>query len=218
MSGEQARSRSSTPTSESSSESTPASAKKIVLVTGGSGFIGRPALPLLVERGYEVWVARASASRGDLPAGVREIQADLLRAEDLDRLFATVKPTHLLHLAWDVTHGQFWKSPENLRWVAASLELTRRFAENGGKRAVFAGTCAEYDWSVGRCVEDETPLKPATLYGVAKNSLHEVARNFFKQQGLSYAWGRIFLPLRFSWIKNSSTARLVSSTCFWKPV
>jgi dTDP-L-rhamnose 4-epimerase len=31
-------------------------------------------------------------------------------------------------------------------WVAASLRLFQEFANHGGQRAVFAGTCAEYDW------------------------------------------------------------------------
>ena len=55
-------------------------------------------------------------------------------------------PTHLLHLAWYAEPGLFWRSPENLRWVEASLRLLRAFAEHGGQRAVMAGSCAEYAW------------------------------------------------------------------------
>ncbi|WP_349264119.1 NAD-dependent epimerase/dehydratase family protein, partial [Longimicrobium sp.] len=47
-----------------------------VLVTGGGGFVGRQALPLLAERGHEV---HALTSRGrDDADGVRWHRADLL--------------------------------------------------------------------------------------------------------------------------------------------
>ena len=36
---------------------------------------------------------------------------------------------------------------ENVRWVEASLALLQAFADAGGRRAVMAGTCAEYEWS-----------------------------------------------------------------------
>jgi nucleoside-diphosphate-sugar epimerase len=91
-----------------------------------------------------------------------------------------------------VEPGAFWSSPENVRWVEASLALLRAFADAGGQRAVVAGTCAEYDWSAGVCVEGETPLVPATLYGTCKHGLHTVAAGLAAEQGLSLAWGRIF--------------------------
>ena len=68
-----------------------------------------------------------------------------------------------------------WGSLENVRWVEASLLLLRHFAAAGGRRAVVAGTCAEYDWSRSPLSEAESPLVPATLYGAAKRGLRVVA-------------------------------------------
>lgn len=70
-----------------------------------------------------------------------------------------------------------------------------------------AGTCAEYEWGDQRCLELETPLRPATLYGVTKNSLREVAECFAQLNGLSFAWGRIFL----TYGPHEHVARLVPS-------
>jgi nucleoside-diphosphate-sugar epimerase len=152
-----------------------------VLVTGATGFIGRHALGPLRERGYDV----ATASRAD---GV-----DLLAPGAAEAVVARVRPTHLLHLAWYAEHGRFWTSPENLRWVEASLALLRAFAGAGGTRAVVAGTCAEYDWDVaGVCAERTTPLRAATLYGASKHGLRVIAEAYAAQEGFQLAWGRIF--------------------------
>jgi nucleoside-diphosphate-sugar epimerase len=153
------------------------------------------ALEPLRERGFEVV---ALTSRGD-PArrpdvdGVRWQVADLLAADGADAAIAEVAPTHLLHLAWYAEPGAFWQAPENVRWVEASLRLLRAFHGAGGRRAVLAGTCAEYDWAdETHCVEGVTPLAPATLYGTSKHALRLVAESFAGGAGLSVAWGRIF--------------------------
>src|SRR5205085_8625551 len=87
-----------------------------------------------------------------------------------------------------------WTAPENVRWVEASLALLRAFAEAGGRRAVLAGTCAEYDWGAGDEVLNErnTPLRPDTLYGAAKHGLHVVGAAQAAQVGFELAWGRVF--------------------------
>lgn len=118
-----------------------------------------------------------------------------------------VRPTHLLHFAWYAEPGLFWESPENLRWLEASIFLLRSFRESGGKRVVMAGTCAEYDWSYGCCSERITPCHPATLYGVSKNALQEVLLTYSVEEKLSSAWGRIF----FLYGPKEHPLRLVSS-------
>jgi nucleoside-diphosphate-sugar epimerase len=124
---------------------------------------------------------------------VRWHRADLLDDGAIDRLVADVAPTHLLHLAWYAEPGAFWRSPENLRWVEASLRLMRAFAEHGGQRAVLAGTCAEYAWADRTvCSEYATPCEPATLYGVSKHALRLVAERYAAEVGVSLAWGRVF--------------------------
>ena len=157
---------------------------KRVLLTGSSGFIGRHAVAPLLRAGYDV---HAVGRRGG--AGVTSHVLDLMDRSQVADLLNAVRPTHLLHFAWYAEHGKFWSSPLNLDWTAASLSLYRAFAEAGGERAVFAGTCAEYDWAEPHLVEDVTPSRPATLYGVCKNGLREMV---LKAGGPSVGWGRIF--------------------------
>jgi nucleoside-diphosphate-sugar epimerase len=176
-----------------------------VLVTGATGFIGRNASRALVERGFDVHAVTSGEPPPD--DDVTWHRADLLNADGaLDAVHAA-SPTHLLHLAWYAEHGAFWKSPENVRWVEASLRLLRAFAGASGRRAVVAGTCAEYDWSFGTLKEDETPLAPATLYGAAKHGLHTIAASYAAEAGFELAWGRVF----FLYGPREHPSRLVSS-------
>lgn len=163
---------------------------KRVLVTGAGGFIGRQCLEPLIRAGYEVHaVTRRSATVE--PPGVRWVACDLLAPGAAERIIAQSKPTHLLHLAWIAAPGLYWTSPDNERWLAASRMFLERFVATGGRRAVVAGTCAEYDWSEGICRELSTPLRPVSLYGQCKLKLFEYLRGL-TSPGFSAGWGRVF--------------------------
>jgi nucleoside-diphosphate-sugar epimerase len=177
------------------------------LVTGATGFVGRHALRALAELGFEVH----AASRGEPPAELAGLavwhRADLLEPSSAEAVIGATRPSHLLHLAWYAEHGEYWGSLENVRWVEASLRLLRRFADADGRRAVVAGTCAEYDWSRSPLSEVDTPLRPATLYGAAKHGLHVVAAALAAGAGFELAWGRIF----FLYGPHEDPRRLVAS-------
>lgn len=165
------------------------------LVTGATGFVGRHALAPLVARGFEVHAVSRMPSGGgvaDDASGVTWHEADLLAHGEGAGVIARVMPTHLLHLAWYAEPGDYWESPLNLSWLAASLELLRAFGEHGGRRVAAAGSCAEYGRSSDPCVEGATPVEPSTLYAAAKHALHLVASRYARNAGLSLAWARLF--------------------------
>jgi nucleoside-diphosphate-sugar epimerase len=167
------------------------SGKIRVLVTGASGFIGRHTLPELVSRGYDVH----AIGRTSLPE-IRNVtwhQCDLLVPGAVVPIVRALRADHLLHLAWNAVPGSFWSALENLDWVAATLQLFRAFAASGGRRAVFAGTCAEYDWSFDLLSEDETPMVPRTLYGRAKGAVRDLVLDPNASKDVSVAWAHLFL-------------------------
>ncbi len=175
-----------------------------MLVTGGSGFVGRAVLPELLARGFAVH-AVSRRPLPDAPAGVVQHRADLLDPAAMPPILSAIRPSHLVHLAWTVTPGRFWRAPENLDWVAASLLLYRAFVGAGGRRVLGVGTCAEYDWTHGLLDEATTPCRPATLYGVAKHALHQLLGAAAVQDGVSLAWGRLF----FLYGPHEAPSRLV---------
>jgi len=178
---------------------------KRALLTGATGFIGRQAIAGLRRRDYEVHAVSRNPLRAE--PGLVWHEADLLRGGASAALIAAVRPTHLLHLAWFAAPGKFWTARENFSWVRASLELLEAFSAANGERAVMAGSCAEYDWSAGTCIEGVTPLAPATVYGTCKHALQTMLGAFSGQFGLSSAWGRIF----FLFGPHEHPSRLVAS-------
>ncbi|MEA2191050.1 MAG: dTDP-L-rhamnose 4-epimerase [Solirubrobacteraceae bacterium] len=177
-----------------------------VLVTGASGFVGRPAIAALTARGFEVHaVARRIPAAGDCE--VTWHAADLLDASARGALLASVRASHLLHLAWYAEPGAFWAARENAAWVAATVGLVDDFAAAGGSRATLAGTCAEYDWSAPGPLAEDAPLAPATYYGVCKAATHAVAQGLAELAGVSLSWGRIF----FLYGPREDERRLVAS-------
>ena len=170
-----------------------------VLVTGAGGFLGRWAVPALESRGFEVQALR------------HRTDVNLLERGAIEALIAAVRPTHLLHFAWIATPGLYWTSPENERWREAGAHLARAFFAAGGQRAVFAGSCAEYDWSrAGICAERTTPLADAegpapTAYAAAKLALAREVAGIADAAGGEVAWGRIF----FQFGPGEHPARLV---------
>lgn len=163
---------------------------KRVLITGATGFIGQQAIPILVEKGFEVHAI--SLNWHDYGENVKWHAANLMDSKLIKQIMEELRPSHLLHFAWYTVPPQYWNSTENFRWVESSIALLDNFIVCGGKRVVMAGTCAEYDWTYGYCSENVTPRRPSTPYGICKNSLQEMMRSYCGKEKVSGAWGRIF--------------------------
>ncbi|MEM8932680.1 MAG: NAD(P)-dependent oxidoreductase [Acidobacteriota bacterium] len=167
-----------------------------VLVTGGSGFLGRPCVDQLVARGWRVTATRRGPDHDDtdrVPSAIWR-SVDLLDAEQTAALVASTRPSHLLHLAWATGHDGFRDGIENYRWIGASLDLLRHFVDHGGRRVVSVGTGAEYDWTDGGvCTETTTPLRPGSTYGLCKRTFSELFGRYLDQHpDTSGAWARLF--------------------------
>jgi nucleoside-diphosphate-sugar epimerase len=158
--------------------------KRNVLVTGGSGFLGRQIVTSLLSLGCE-------------PTLLQSPRQDLLSPGGPQRVVAAARADTLIHAAWITRHGDYWDSEENIAWVTSSLELVRAFAAVGGKRVVFVGSCAEYDWTRPTDIpwRETRALRPTSLYGAAKFATWTVIAAFAAQAGLSAACARVFMPV-----------------------
>ncbi len=179
-----------------------------VLVTGGSGFIGRHVVTTLAERGDEVRVV-------DL-LGYPDPSVDCLIGDLRDREVVSKALTSdidaVVHLAAITSVLLSVQDPEGVfsTNVEASHLLLERCRELGVARFVFASTNAVVG-NIGAKVIDETsPLAPLTPYGATKAAVEMLLGAY----GASY--GLCSVALRFTNVygagmqtKDSVIARLM---------
>jgi nucleoside-diphosphate-sugar epimerase len=177
-------------------------ASRSVVITGGTGFLGRHMVETLVGRGFVVHILsrsltqeRASELSQRYGAAVQTHRVDLHDTDKVTPLVRRIRASHMLHAAWDTRHGVFWNSPENLDWIVTSKLLLQAFIEGGGRRFVGVGTCAEYDWEARDLLftEGATKLLPATMYGQSKLAFRKSLATLSQHHAMSAAWGRVFL-------------------------
>lgn len=156
-----------------------------VLLTGFTGFIGQALYKKLLCDEIDLHVTSRFPQHSIKNAYV----IDLLDHEATHSLVQKIKPDILIHLAWDVTHGEFWTSSKNVLYADASIHLFQCFIENGGKKIIATGTCAEYpvsNKSVSETISVDTSI--LTPYGREKRRVSE----WLKNNNCDFTWLRIF--------------------------
>lgn len=160
-------------------------------VTGGTGFIGREIVKRLENLGVCYILTRKK--KEDTKSRVY-IQGSISNTEFIKRILDEIRPTDLVHLAWDVKAEDFASSNVNGQWAKWSVALAQLFLKAGGKTIVAGGTCFEYDLSRENILTEESQCWPSTFYGMAKLftclKIEELCRIFDAR----FVWGRIFYP------------------------
>ena len=182
-----------------------------LLITGARGFVGRACVERACELGFEVH----ATSRGMVKdSGFARSRAhwhnvNLLNSTQLLNLLDLIKPSHVLHTAWETTHGSYWQDLHNLDWLSTGTVLMKWSVENNIDRLVCVGSCAEYEWSDRIFKETESLEVPHTFYGCIKLAHHKALMATASQHGLSAATGRIF----FGYGPNENVNRIVPYCC-----
>lgn len=164
---------------------------KKVFLTGATGLIGKETLPFLKSRDCEIY---ALSKSGELKGvkdlkGINIIKGDLFDKELIKGVIGEIKPEYLLHFAWYCT-GTF-ESVINYEFLSSSLDLLTAFGENGGKKAVMAGTYAEYGY-YDENLKESFKTQPINTYSACKDFLHQISAHYCDKNNIAFGWGRIF--------------------------
>ena len=167
-----------------------------LFVTGATGFIGSALVTQALERGWEVTALLVPEDDGArlapaLRQRMRVLRGSLNNPRAWEREMAAAAPRVAVHLAWNTAPGSYLDTRENLDWLDWSTRLFALLPTLGCRRIVGVGTCAEYDPSRGQ-IDEETPLKPLTLYAACKAALRLVGEQLAGQDRVAFAWARIF--------------------------
>lgn len=165
---------------------------KKILLTGATGFIGRACLRVFQNTDFEVHALFRHRPIAD--TDINWHQCDILDPIQVSKIMDSINPDYLIHSAWYVEHKLFWSSEKNIDYIPATINLYKKFSFNGGKKAIFLGTCAEYAPNYSHCDEETTPLLPTTLYGIAKKQTFELLTQLNKDcpRYAPFSWVRIF--------------------------
>lgn len=186
---------------------------KRILFTGATGLIGQAVIKPLMDNGFDVY----AISRNKLSGTANWINADIFNENDIKTVMSDVKPQYLLNMAWCTT-GDYLTSDLNYSFLSAGINLLRHFANNGGKRAVYTGTCFEYRFKDSPLKETDDLDPNKTVYTFCKNKLRETAEYFCKKHGINFGWGRIFYVYGKNEHKSRLTAMVIDKLSKNEPV
>ncbi|MGK6316183.1 NAD-dependent epimerase/dehydratase family protein [Neorhizobium sp. DT-125] len=167
----------------------------VVLLTGGTGFVGRQVLRALTDTGARVRLVVREGSEGRLAD--RSAVEGMIRTKDLFRepvewwAKALDGVETVIHVAWYVESGKYLQSPENITCLEGTLRMAQAAALAGVKRFVGVGTCFEYDISAGMLATD-TPLRPVSPYAGAKAAAFLALSQWLPLHQIDFAWCRLF--------------------------
>ena len=177
--------------------------KMKILVTGGTGFIGRHVTRELLLRGHTVdvlvrglWDAEVvpyfSFDAADVPIVAHPIRGDIFKPETLPNLRGY---DALVHLAWSA-RSDYLTTTSNLDHVSAAVTLAHAALASGTVQHVcMAGSSFEYAASSEPVTESArlTPLTDGPLY-VACKRLAYVAIDMAVKCEVRFLWPRVFQP------------------------
>jgi len=160
---------------------------RLVLVTGASGFIGKRLALALTEVGARV-VGVSRHARPWQHVGVEWAQADLTEADSVHRLFASLEPDCVFHLASEVLGSRDMRHvlPTLGANLLTSVNLLLAATTWGCERLVLAGSMEEPS-------PDEFPAVPSSPYAAAKWSAGGYARMFHALYATPAVVARIFM-------------------------
>lgn len=176
-----------------------------ILVTGGSGFLGRAFVRQALAAGHDVAILSRQPLPVVDPSGARLV-AGGLESPPWDDI-AGFQPEAVVHAAWIATPGVYLDSPENSDWLRWSRAFAQRLPDLGVRHLTVLGTCIEYAITGKPLHETGTPLAPASPYAKAKAELHAALMSDLAASGTRLAWARIFYPYG----PREHPARLASS-------
>lgn len=163
----------------------------MILVTGGTGYIGSHTTLELLQEGYDVLVAdNLSNSSVESLNRVRSItgrnatfvEADLLDKKAMDQLFQTYPIEAVIHFAGLKAVGESVEKPllyyQNN--VTGTLHLCESMARHGVKKLVFSSSATVYGNPSQSPLTEESDLSAMNPYGQTKLTIEHILRDLSK--------------------------------------
>lgn len=154
-----------------------------ILVTGANGYLGSGIIKQMLDDGYEVIATDRSTKRCDDRA--IKIECDLFSVDDPYTFFQ--EPDVVLHLAW--RDGFVHNSDNHIIDLPQHHKFLLKIFKSNVHRVAVMGSMHEVGFYEGS-IDEDSPCKPMSLYGIAKNSLRLDVQYMASTYHKQYQWLR----------------------------
>jgi UDP-glucose 4-epimerase len=163
-----------------------------IVVTGGAGFIGSHIVDRYLELGHEVMVvdnlwAHGGGRRENVPPRAGFAMLDV-RDDDLTRLFLEYKPQVVCHHAaqHSVAIGSRDPKYDAQVNVLGLLNVLEASAKAGARKVIYASSGATYGTPDRLPIDEHTPQRPESPYGITKLAGEHYLRFYKSERGLDF--------------------------------
>lgn len=169
-----------------------------IFLTGGTGFIGRNLLPLLVEAGHRIILYVREGSRTDFLERYSAWECAPYRKEDgqMHDIFLEERVELIIHLATDYVKRH---DDEDLqRMLSANIEFPTCMLQSAVKAKVpffiNTGTFFEYDLGKTEPIDETRPLSPYNLYAATKVAFERLLMYYTANHAMKALTLKLFAP------------------------
>lgn len=168
---------------------------KIVLVTGGAGYIGSHVCKALSIQGFTpvTYDNFSSGNHAAVQWGPLE-EGDIRDEEKLTATIQKYKPCAIMHFAALIQVGDSVANPSTYynNNVFGSYTLLETARKNNIMNMVFSSTAAVYGMPETKTIPEDAPLSPINPYGHTKLAMENMIRDYSHAYGLNHAILRYF--------------------------
>jgi UDP-glucose-4-epimerase GalE len=167
---------------------------RIILVTGGAGYIGSHVCYTLKQQGWEpiCFDNFSTGHRWAVKYGPL-VEGDLLNLTDIKKAIKTYKPLAVMHLASFIQVGESVKDP--LKYyknnIAGMINLLEAMKEENIPYMIFSSSAAVYGNPLTCPIDENHPCQPINPYGYTKLVIEQMLAD------CSVAYGIHSVSLRY---------------------
>jgi len=175
-----------------------------ILVTGGAGLIGSHIVDQAVAAGHQVAVIdslweEGGGKKNNLNPRAHFYQADITDEAALNAIFDEVRPEIVSHQAAQHSVAVSTKNPKLDAQVnvLGLLNVLTNCTRVGTRKIVFASSGATYGTPAYLPVDEQTPQRPESPYGITKMVAEHYLRYWQEAYGLNYTalrYGNVYGP------------------------
>lgn len=174
-----------------------------IIVTGGAGFIGSHVVETFLAAGHEVLVLDSLWEHG---GGRRQNVAERalfvhmdVRDENLTRIFQEFKPEVVCHHAAQHSVAIGSRDPvfDAQVNVVGLLNVLENCVKGGVRKVLFASSAATYGNVEKLPINENTPQRPVSPYGISKMVAEHYLRFYRAEHGLDFTalrYGNVYGP------------------------